>query len=157
MSSAAGVHERELRFIGMDEASRPLRILSIASQPADHTCLKTAVGGTAWEIQEASSYREATKALCAERFPVIVCEQRLMDGSWKDILGQVCMLHNAPRLLVTAADPDDRLWAEVLNMGGFDVLLKPLRASEVTRVIDFAYRSWEAERSRKPAGRAMHA
>ncbi len=156
MSSAARVSEVEPRVMPMD-GSRPLRILSIASQSADHTCLKTAVGGTGWQVQEAGSYREATRMLCTERFPVIVCEQRLADGSWKDILGQICMLYQAPRLLVTAADADDRLWAEVLNMGGFDVLLKPLRASEVTRVIDFAYRNWDAEGSRKPAARAVHA
>jgi FixJ family two-component response regulator len=81
--------------------------------------------------------------------PVVICESSLPDGNWKDVLGQVAPMADAPRLIVTSFHADDRLWAEVLNMGGFDVLLKPLDESEVLRVVDLAWRNWEDERQRR--------
>jgi hypothetical protein len=34
------------------------------------------------------------------------------------------------------------LWAEVLNLGGYDVLLKPFDRAEVVRVAGMAWRCW---------------
>jgi hypothetical protein len=37
---------------------------------------------------------------------------------------------------------DARLWAEVLNLGGYDLLAKRFDASEVNRAVDSALRNW---------------
>jgi len=41
-----------------------------------------------------------------------------------------------PLLIVTSRLADERLWAEVLNLGAHDVLAKPFNAEEVVRVLD---------------------
>jgi len=38
-------------------------------------------------------------------------------------------------LIVTSRVADARLWAEVLNLGGFDVIAKPFHAPEVLHVL----------------------
>jgi DNA-binding response OmpR family regulator len=43
-------------------------------------------------------------------------------------------------LIVCSLLADDRLWAEVLNIGGYDVLMKPFLPIEVTRVVRMAAR-----------------
>ena len=45
-----------------------------------------------------------------------------------------------PALIVVARVGDERLWAEVLNLGGYDVLAKPLDPAEVDYVISAACR-----------------
>ena len=94
--------------------------------------------------------------LCRSRVPVIVCERRLPDGNWLDLLGQISLLPSPPRLIVTAANADEALWTEVLNMGGYDVLMKPLDGDEVRRVLMLACEEWESERA-VPATRCMTA
>ena len=50
-----------------------------------------------------------------------------------------------PLLIVAAHLADNRLWAEVLNEGGHDVLAKPYRATEVLQSITSGFRwreSW---------------
>jgi hypothetical protein len=37
---------------------------------------------------------------------------------------------------------DERLWAEVLNLGGYDVLSTPFAAGEVLRACFLAWQSW---------------
>jgi len=44
-------------------------------------------------------------------------------------------------LVVTSKFPDESLWAEVLNLGGYDVLAQPFDREEVTRVVRSAVRS----------------
>ena len=72
-------------------------------------------------------------------FPwVVVCDEILADGDWRDILGDLQSGPHDPPLIVVSRLADDRLWSEVLNLGGYDLLVKPFVASEVTRVVRMA-------------------
>jgi hypothetical protein len=46
---------------------------------------------------------------------------------------------------------DESLWAEVLNLGGYDLLQTPFEPSELFRVLHLAWLSWERERDRTTA------
>jgi len=70
---------------------------------------------------------------------VVICERDLQDGDWKDVLGISLCLRNPPPLIVTSRLADNHLWAEVLNLGGYDVLAKPLDTHEVDRVVTLAW------------------
>ena len=50
-----------------------------------------------------------------------------------------------PKLIVTCRLADERLWAEVLNLGGFDVLAQPFYAREVVRSVNSACSHWDEE------------
>jgi FixJ family two-component response regulator len=68
---------------------------------------------------------------------VVICERSLADGDWKDLLGKTA------RLIVTSHAADEALWAEVLNLGGYDVLAQPFDEQEVRRVVALAGRVLE--------------
>jgi len=70
---------------------------------------------------------------------VVVCEQVLADGDWRDLLKDLQSEQQMPPpLIVLSKRADDRLWAEVLNLGGYDLLIKPFAAMEVSRVVKMA-------------------
>jgi DNA-binding response OmpR family regulator len=62
---------------------------------------------------------------------VLICESNLSDGSWRDVLSGLAAEAAAPPLILVSRLADDHLWAEVLNLGGYDVLSKPFDAREV--------------------------
>jgi DNA-binding response OmpR family regulator len=64
---------------------------------------------------------------------------------WKQILTEVCQPAGIP-LIVTSRVADERLWSEVLNFGGFDILVQPLDLHEVARITKSALR-WTQENS----------
>lgn len=74
---------------------------------------------------------------------VVVCEDSLPDGDWKSVLRFLGTAHGAPPLIVTARNADDRLWAEVLNLGGYDLLPRPLDYKEVVRAVGVAWLHWK--------------
>jgi DNA-binding NtrC family response regulator len=55
-------------------------------------------------------------------------------------------------LIVTDRLADERLWAEVLNLGGYDLLLKPFDPEELLRVVSSAWASWKFSRDGSTAG-----
>ncbi len=71
---------------------------------------------------------------------VVVCDTETGGGgSWRDLLEADCGRAGFT-LIVVSRDADDALWAEVLNLAGFDVLSKPFHREEVERVVSSALR-----------------
>ena len=44
----------------------------------------------------------------------------------------------------------ERLWAEALNLGAYDVLAKPYDPTEVVRSVSLAWLQWTSRRERVP-------
>ncbi len=116
-----------------------ITLLAINLNRDDRQSLECILNPDQCTIQGARSLREATTLL--QRHPsLILCEKDLPDGSWKDVFREACGLDNPPPLVVVSRCADERLWAEVLNAGGYDVLLEPFERSEVRRVMGMALR-----------------
>jgi DNA-binding response OmpR family regulator len=75
--------------------------------------------------------------------PVLLCECALADGNWEDLLKAVAELPAPPKVIVYSRLADESLWAKVLNLGGFDVLMTPFEPEEVLRVAFAAWSRWE--------------
>jgi hypothetical protein len=71
----------------------------------------------------------------------VICETPLPDGSWKDLLACMARARASSVLVVTSQITDEWLWAEVLNLRGYDVLAQPFDCEEVTRVVRSAVRA----------------
>lgn len=120
-------------------ASENITLLAISPNQEDRQSLEKILDNGRWTVEGARSLREATTLL--NRGPnLILCEKELPDGNWKDVFSRARDLENPPPLVVVSRQADERLWAEVLNIGGYDVLLKPFERSEVCRVMGMALR-----------------
>jgi DNA-binding response OmpR family regulator len=117
---------------------RVTQILSISATREDHQVLRSMLDD--FRITAVGTRKAAMSFLCLDRVPVIVCERDLPDGTWKDILGDTAAFPNPPALVVTSRLADEYLWAEVLNLGCYDLLAKPFSEPEVKRVLAAALR-----------------
>ena len=95
-----------------------------------------------WRLLQARSRRQAFHCLVNEPVHVVIAESQLPDGDWKNVLLELDRLPSPPNLIVASHMADDRLWAEVLNMGGYDVLSQPFEAEELRRVVASAGRRY---------------
>ena len=115
------------------------------------SCEKTrdslpALLGQSWAIHKANDEGEAARLL--ERFPISVI---IADGSWREILELATTRPCPPSVIVTAPFADEALWAEVLNLGGYDVLAQPFDANEVVRITQAAFRRAKVVGQHAPA------
>jgi DNA-binding NtrC family response regulator len=125
-------------------------VLSISPVEEDHFVLRDILNlldetldpHRTFLLKSCANLSTALSVLRDRQFEVVVCERDLPKGSWKDVLEQVSILSDPPSLIVTSRLADERLWAEALNLGAFDVLMKPFDRTEATRVVGAAWRAW---------------
>lgn len=141
-----------------------IAVLSVSPAEEDHFYLqsifsnpdRTLFPDLAFTITAKSTISAAKSALKQGRISIVVCEYDLSPGSWRELLEFVENLPAPPPLVVTSRVADERMWAEVLNLGGYDVLARPLISEEVIRTITSAWSLWQ-HRFRIPAGSAQSA
>ena len=68
------------------DAAGHVHVLVVSPFDSDHTSLAHIFGHTAWSFDKARSLKEAMAKLADQPSPVILCEETLPDGSWKDLL-----------------------------------------------------------------------
>ena len=117
--------------------SRPENaVLLISHDEEDHNSLRRILGAFDWTLHQARSVREAQTILRGKRITAVIADGRC----WKNLLRQFRLMESPPALIVADRLADERLWAEVLNLGGYDLLRKPFEAKEVIHVLSMACR-----------------
>jgi DNA-binding response OmpR family regulator len=123
-------------------SKKVVHVLVVSPFDEDHVFLNYILGHSNWEIHAARSCREALEILRQSPIPVVICESEMAEITWKDLLAELGQLQEPPLLIVTSRLADESLWAEVLNLGGYDVLMKPFDRTEVVRTISLAWMHW---------------
>jgi len=123
-----------------DQPSGAIDILSISDNPTLSIYLSALFHKSGWTIGRARTCQEGVAFARTNLAAVAVCEESLPDGFWHDAAAAFKSLPNAPALIVLGNDPS--LGDEVLALGGFDVLVRPLRESDVVWTIASAWHAW---------------
>ncbi len=117
-----------------------ITLLAVSADQSDYQSLCSILEEDHWTVHRASSCSEALQLMRRSSPTVIACDHQLPDGNWKDLFNGVCELADPPPVIVVSRHADESLWAEVLNLGGYDVVAKPFDKNEVSRVFRMAFR-----------------
>ena len=117
-------------------------MLSVSPLEEDHSSLQAIIGQSKWTLLKASDLVSTAVLLHQHEVSVVLCERDLLPGTWTDVLEHINTQQNAPSLIVASRLADERLWADALNLGAWDVLAKPFDRTEVIRSVHSAWRRW---------------
>jgi DNA-binding NtrC family response regulator len=123
-------------------------VLSVSPFPEDHRWLEQILcpSECKFVLKTSDTLAAAATVLCRHQFSVVICEYDLLPGSWTDVLAITSDLTIFPSIIVTSRFAEERKWAEVLNLGAFDLLIKPFDDEEVRRVVNAAWHHWRNRR-----------
>src|SRR5258708_22933700 len=138
-SSETGFHPQAKKVSSRAMGSNRRRILSVSPVPEDHLTLHRILAEMHWELAAADTFQEAVMHVSLNDTAIILCERDLPDGTWQDMLSHLAGRAEGSLLIVTSGLADEHLWAEVLNLGGYDVLAKPFCDREVQHVLTCAF------------------
>ena len=113
-------------------------LMIVLSDQEERRKLETIVAPCRWTVYLATSCEEAIRFSRYTRPHVLLCDSELPDGGWRRIWKALSIGPRPPLLIVASRNADERLWAQVLNAGGYDVLLKPFHKEEVVWAIHCA-------------------
>jgi DNA-binding NtrC family response regulator len=122
-----------------EAADREGVALVVTSLKEDHDFLECLFATCSWHFDSVSTVRDSIRYLRHHSPGLLICDERLEDGDWKAVLDAVMKVACPPPMIVTSRLADERLWAEVLNLGGYDLLAKPFDASEVVWAVGTAW------------------
>jgi DNA-binding response OmpR family regulator len=122
---------REFGGAGTERAA----IVFVSASAGEARIFREIAEGSRWLVVNVPDLIGAQAVIDKLRPRLVVCDTEIEGrGSWRDLLkGQAPSPSFA--LVVVSRLADEALWAEVLNLGGLDVLEKPFAAEEVKRVI----------------------
>jgi len=139
-------------------ATEIVTVLSVSPTEEVHFSLQDIFSHSKWKLSKTRSLASALAFLRTQKTPVVLCETDLLPGTWRDLLEEVTSAPNAPAVIVSSRLADDRLWAEALNLGAWDVLARPFVKSEVYQAVSAAWRHWRNQQvSSTTAMQAMRA
>ncbi len=109
------------------------------------TCRRLAsiLGQWGFEPVCASTVGQAQTILARQVVPLVFCDDRLADGSFRDLLSAVKFARPKVRVVVISPTGDRSGSLEAIQLGAFDVVPRPCRLADVQQVIFHAMRSEE--------------
>lgn len=129
-----------------------ITVLNLDPLEADHASLIDISARSEWTLASTPTVESALESLRVNLIPILFCNSDLRPGLWQEMLDRMLSLPDPPFLVVTSRLADDRLWAEALNLGAYDVLAKPFDKTEVNRIVRSAWLRWT---NRKPSATAL--
>ena len=130
------------------QAGEVLARLLVTSDDQHERSLRAVFRGTHQVVRRVSDCSEALQLLVDLKPGTVLVEADLQTGNWKRLLNRALDFPDSPPVIVFFSFADDWLWAEVLNLGGYDVLAARFDADEVLSIISSASR---AHTSKPPA------
>ena len=91
------------------------------------------------EVLPVCDCNEARRILEARQpLQVVVTDATLRDGDWRRVLEIVAQGSANIEVVVCSRLGDPKLWLDVLEQGGYDVLVQPYRREEIKRIVEAA-------------------
>jgi DNA-binding NtrC family response regulator len=132
-------------------------VLVASSATATTVALRGELQRIGCEARTASTRAEFEEALFAPKpVSVVLCEPLLRDCDWRTLLRSSKRLRDTPLFVLATQSYDPLLWAELLNLGGFDLMPAPWSGESFDRVVRTAVQRWaraqEVRRAREQNG-----
>lgn len=126
-------------------------LLAVTSVAEDCASLSSILRPPFWNLRWMRTLGEARIALHTALIGAVISEVSFVDGhGWRDLLREIQDMADPPPLIVAGCEGNESLWAEVLNLGGWDLLMKPFDSKEVLQVLRMACRVREFEQRKAP-------
>jgi DNA-binding NtrC family response regulator len=135
------------------EPDRASALVVMTASQSERIFMKAALDGLRCNLRFANNRLEALAMLAAESVAVVIVDGDAKAPSWRELLAQLSRPETgpAPRFIVLSRLADSRMWAEVLNLGAYDLLPRPLAADELAWVVRSALSDRNGSCGRRPA------
>ena len=122
---------------------KPSPILVVSSESKNRRALADLLNREDWGTVCASTAGECQEILSSHNVALVLCDRRLTDGNYRDVLFITRLLSWNVRLIVTSRLADWCEYLEALQDGAFDLIAFPGQTAEIIRVISQALREYQ--------------
>jgi CheY-like chemotaxis protein len=122
-------------------ASRPrLRILILSMSLDDRLLIEQMAKEQEWILRFTHSPEEGFTLAEQNHFEVVLCDRNQHGYPWREVVDRLATISPQSCILLVSPVTEDYLWRDVLQLGGYDVLTRPLREPAVQHAVNAALR-----------------
>ena len=126
-------------IVGSQEFGGRAAIVFVSASAEDARAFRRIADGSRWLVVNVPDMLGAEAVIDKVRPRLVVCDTEIEGvGTWRDLLAGP-NARPSFALIVASRHADEALRAEVLDLGGSDVLEKPFAAKHVERVINAGF------------------
>jgi DNA-binding NarL/FixJ family response regulator len=124
-----------------------LRILALSMSSDDSVLLMCLAQRHKWDLRLTQSPRDAFQFASQSHFEIILCDRNQPGYPWREVMDRLAECSPRSCILLVSPVRGDDLWRSVLQHGGYDVLLRPLRQNATLHAIQAVLRfiSWDTD------------
>ena len=115
-------------------------ILALSMSFEDRFLLERLGKRHGWELRFTYSPREGFNLASQRHFELILCDRNQPGYPWREVVDRFAACSPQSCILLVSPVSDDYLWRDVLQQGGYDVLLRPLREEPALRAVQAVLR-----------------
>lgn len=120
------------------------RILIIDDEVNIGSLLSKFLSRNGFEVETCISGTQAKELLSTGKFHLVLCDFRLKDTDGREMLKEIKTNHPETGVIIMTAYSDIRLAVELIKMGAYDYISKPLYPNEILNTITKALATQEA-------------
>ncbi|MFT3682087.1 MAG: sigma-54 dependent transcriptional regulator [Ferruginibacter sp.] len=128
------------------------RILLIDDDPDLCTLLNRFLTRNGYEVEEAHSGNKGVEKFKQGNYDIVICDYKLGDMEGKDVLEIIKMEEPAAIVLIITGYTDIKTAVDVIKLGAYDYITKPLVPAEVLNVIKTITRAGENNDRKRTGG-----
>ena len=134
-----------------ESAADPLRIRMVAvlGSSQDRYLLYEISERNHWEVFFAETQEQARQMSDQLKPAIILFDRDVVGADWRDAVSSLASVSAGGCVLLISRVADEYLWNEIVSVGGYDLLHKPLNEKDLSRAIKLAWSYWRG--MRRPA------
>lgn len=135
------------------EPPRRSAIVAMVANGEDRQVLIDISAQQGFQVHFAESPEKALDGIERLRAPAALVDRNWPGSDWRTVVEELSLSPGRPCVILMSGVLDERLWAEVVGRGGYEILAKPLQAEQVVRVIKLALSYQQAASRTLPRAR----
>jgi two-component system response regulator HydG len=120
------------------------RILIIDDEVNIGSLLSKFLSRNGFEVETSMTGAQARELLSSGKFNLVLCDFRLKDTDGRELLKEIKANYPETGVIIMTAYSDIRLAVELIKMGAYDYISKPLYPNEILNTINKALATQEA-------------
>ena len=110
-------------------------VLVVTPSPNDYDLIVSSLASEELEVLPANCLLEAVLHQMASPEPYIVVYDTDSPEEWRQALRRFLTVRPQTRVVLVSRLADDQMWMDVLDSGGFDLVLKPFQPLDIRSVV----------------------
>src|SRR5207248_10638584 len=97
-----------------------------------------------WRTTFHRTLDDGLQTLASAPRPLILYDRDVPGCAWRDAIGRLVLSSPESCVVLASSVCDGYLWQEVVQLGGYDVITKPLQEEAVIQMLTLAWSYWRS-------------